>query len=95
MVCPPLSFPSLSQGQPPRLAELGTSLAASIGLGDRVHEILRSGEKGLSLLMLWAAAAQWTGSSQDLAWEFCVLRGAGNGLGAGGHPSSDLGCDYT
>lgn len=40
--------------------------------------------------MLWLAAAQWTGSSQGLAWQLCVLRGVCNGLRAGGHPSSDL-----
>lgn len=96
MVCPPLSF-TLSQGNGPclRLAGLGTSMAVSTGFGDRIHEVLRGGEKGWSLLMRWLAAAQWTGSSQGLAWQLCVLRGVRNGLRAGGHPSSDLSCDYT
>lgn len=70
-------------------------MAVSTGFGDRIHEVLRGGEKGWSLLMLWLAAAQWTGSSQGLAWQLCVLRGVRNGLRAGGHPSSDLSCDYT
>lgn len=78
-----------------RWVELGTSMAVSIGLGDRVHEILRRGQKGQSLLVLWPAAAQRTGSSQGLAWQFHVMRGVGNGLRAGGHPSSDLSCDST